>query len=353
MPPEAIEGAIPRMGADTPQTLLAATGRRLEEFAALQRIALAPLAESVGIAVGDLTRPEARISLEAFVRLLHLLEIVSGDDCVGLRFAEHFRPGDSGAFGFALLHAPTLREALRIYRQYLPVAADLGHFEILEDSAEVSFRWRYSRHIDYPAQYADFHAALLARMLRRYLGEGFVPKRAELQRRRPRDTRLHRALFGPAVAFEASGANLLQIASSGLDRASGTDDPRLFEMMEAACATALNAMDHSRDLPLQVAERIIMLLPRGEANLAAMARAMAMSERSLQRRLGERGTSFEKLVEQTRRELSDRLLAGSAPLSEISYLCGYSNASAYSRAARGWYGMAPQAMRQRLRGGGT
>ena len=81
-----------------------------------------------------------------------------------------------------------------------------------------------------------------------------------------------------------------------------------------------------------------------------MADATAMSERSLQRRLGELGTTFEALVEETRRNLSDRLLATATPLSEISYRCGYSNASAYSRAARGWYGMAPQAKRRHLRG---
>lgn len=341
------------MGADNPQTLLAATGRRLAEFAALRGIALGPLAESVGIAVDELARPDMRISLDAFVRLLHLLEIVSGDDCIGLQFAEHFQPGDSGAFGFALLHAPTLREALRIYRQYLPVAADLGNFEIIEDGAEVTIRWRYSRLIDYPAQYADLHAGLLSRMLRRYLGEGFVPRRAALLRCRPRDARLHRARFGAAVAFEATGANLLQFDASGLDRASGTDDPRLFELMEAACAAALSAMDHSRDLRLLVTEQIILLLPQGDANLAAVARALAISERSLQRRLGDLGTSFEKLVAQARRDVSDRLLAGGTPLTEISYRCGYANASAYSRAARGWYGMAPQAMRQRLRGSGT
>lgn len=341
------------MSSDSPQTIIAATGRRLEEFAALQSVALAPLAESVGIAVADLRRPDLRISLEAFIRLLHLLEIVSGDDCVGLRFADYFRPGDSGAFGFALLHAPTLREALRIYRQYLPVAADQSYFEIHEEGNEVAIRWRYARTIDYPAQYADFHAALLVKMIRRFLGERFVPTRVELLRRRPRNTALHRSHFGASVSYEAQGTNVLRFPKSVLDSASGSDDPRLFELMEDACRAALSAMDLGRDLRLQVAERIILLLPQGEANLATVARAMAMGERSLQRRLGELGTSFDKLVEQTRRDVSDRLLAGPTPLSEISYLCGYSNASAYSRAARGWYGMAPQSMRQRLRQRGT
>jgi AraC-like DNA-binding protein len=171
----------------------------------------------------------------------------------------------------------------------------------------------------------------------------------ELLRQRPRSTALHRSCFGPSVSFQSAGSNAIFFPAAGLDSASGTDDPRLFEMMEAACQAALASSNRGRDLRLQVAEQIIELLPQGEATLGNVAQALAIGERSLQRRLGELGTSFEKIVEQTRRDLSDRLLAGDTPLSEISYQCGYSNASAYSRAARGWYGMAPQAMRQRLR----
>lgn len=336
------------MAPDSPQTIVAATGRRLEQFAAQRGIPLAPLAQSVGIAVGDLARTDARISLEGFMRLLHLLEIVSGDDCVGLRFAEYFRSGDTGPFGFALLHAPTLREALRVYRLYLPVVGDHTFFDVAEEGPDMAIRWHYQRTVEYPAQYADFHAGLVVKMLRHFLGEAFVPRRAELLRRRPRDTGLHRSFFGSSVAFGAA-ANMLLFPASGLDAASGTDDPRLFEMMEDACRSALGRLGSSRDLRLHVSEQIVRLLPEGGANLAAVASALAMGERSLQRRLGELGTSFEKMLEQTRRDLSDRLLAGPTPLAEISYLCGYSNASAYSRAARGWYGMAPQAMRMRLR----
>lgn len=333
--------------------MIAAAGRRLEEFARLQGIALAPLAQSVGIEVADLQRADLRVNLDAFMRLFHLLEIVSGDDCFGLRYALHFRQGDSGAFGFAVLHAPTLREGLRIYQTYQRLVADNSHFDMIEEKDEVTIRWRYTRLIDYPDQYTDFRAALLVKVIRGFLGPAWKPRRVELLRPRPRSTTLHKAHFGSGVSFQTASLNTFTFPAAELDTPSGTDDPRLFEMMEAACRAALESIDRSRDLRLQVTEQILALLPWGEANLPRVAAAMAMGERSLQRRLGELDTNFERLVEETRRDLSDRLLGTATPLSEISYLCGYSNASAYSRAARGWYGMSPQAMRQRLKGQAT
>jgi len=331
--------------------MLAAIGRRLEDFAAGQGIDLAPLAHSVGIDPASLLQPDVRVSLQAFMRLMHLLEIVSGDDCIGLRYAVHFQRGDSGPFGFAILHAPTLRESLRIYRTYQRIVADQTFFDLDEEADEVTVRWRYSRLLDYPAQYTDFHAALMLKMLRSFLGPDWYPKRASFLRQRPKFPGLHQAYFGPALSFNAA-MNEVAFPASALDRTAAAADPRLFEMMERACADALAAIEKAKDLRLQVREHILSVLPMGQANLPKISATMGLGERSLQRRLAELGTSFEALVEETRRDVSDRLLPGATPLAEISYLCGYSNASAYSRAARGWYGMSPQAMRQRLRGTG-
>lgn len=334
-----------------PQTIIASTGRQLAQFAALHGICLAPLAQSVGINPADFGRNDVRISLESFMRLLHLLETVSGDDCIGLRYALHFSQGDTGAFGFALLHAPTLREALRVYRSYQRIAVDHTYFDIAEENGRVLIRWRYSRLMDFPEQYSDFHGGMLVRMLRGFTGPDWAPQRVELLRRRPRSADLHRLHFGPGVFFGAAAMNSVVFSAGELDRASGKDDPRLFELMEDSCRATLAGIDRSKDLRIQVSEQILAMLPLGEATLSRLAANLSMGERSLQRRLTELDTSFEKLVEETRRELSDRLLATDTPLAEISYLCGYSNASAYSRAARGWYGMSPQAKRLDIRAG--
>lgn len=332
----------------TPHTTLAALGRRLEEFAGLQGIDLRPLALGVGIDPAVFSQPDVRISLGAFMRLLHLLEIVSSDDCFGLRYAVHFRRGDSGPFGFAILHAPNLREALRIYRSYQRIVADQTFFDLTEDAKEVTVRWRYSRLLDYPAQYTDFHAALMLKIMRSFLGPDWFPKRVELMRSRPKFPGLHRAYFGAEITFNAA-MNTVSFPASLLDTPSPTADPRLFEMMEKACQASLAEIEKTKDMRLQVREHILSVLPMGQANLPRISAEMGLGERSLQRRLAELGTSFEKQVEETRRDLSDRLLVTDTPLSEISYLCGYSNASAYSRAAKAWYGVAPQEFRKSLR----
>ncbi len=332
----------------TPHTMLAAVGRRLEEFAATLGIDLPPLARGVGIDPALLGKPDVRISLGAFMRLMHLLEIVSNDDCIGLRYAVYFRRGDSGPFGFAILHAPNLREALRIYRSYQRIVADHTFFDLTEDAREVTVRWRYSRLLDYPAQYTDLHAALMLKILRSFMGPDWYPKRVEFLRSRPKFPGLHQAYFGPDITFNAAMNNVV-FSASLLDSPAAAADPRLFEMMEKSCQASLAEIERTKDMRLQLREHIMSVLPMGQANLPRISAEMGLGERSLQRRLAELGTSFEKQVEETRRDLSDRLLVTDTPLSEISYLCGYSNASAYSRAAKAWYGVAPQEFRKSLR----
>lgn len=331
------------------QSVIASAGRRLEEFAAERGVALAPLAQSVGVDAADLKHPDRRVGLEAFMRLLHLLETVTGDDCLGLRYALAYQQGDSGAFGLAILHAPTLREALRIYQSYQRLVADNAFFEITEAGEEVTIRWRHARLSDYPDQYTDFRAGLLVKMLRNFIRPDWYPRRVELLRTRPRDPGMHRAHFGPGLSFRTSAVNALAITIEDYDTVHRDSDLRLFEVLEQSCRTALATLDRSRDLRLQVSEQVLALLPSGEATLSRVAANMGLGERSLQRRLAELETSFDRLLEETRRDLSDRLLATTTPLAEISYLCGYSSASAYSRAARNWYGISPIEVRQQMR----
>jgi AraC-like DNA-binding protein len=72
-----------------------------------------------------------------------------------------------------------------------------------------------------------------------------------------------------------------------------------------------------------------------------------MSPRTLQRRLAEEGTTFQKILESLRRNLCLRhLKSARLPLSEIAYLAGFSDASSFNRAVRRWTGLTPLRYRQ-------
>ena len=74
-----------------------------------------------------------------------------------------------------------------------------------------------------------------------------------------------------------------------------------------------------------------------------------MSARSFQRKLAEQSSSFTRLVDDVRRELAERYLADATlDLTDIAFLLGYSEQSAFTRAYKRWSGRAPAATRGRV-----
>src|SRR5690606_4145779 len=87
---------------------------------------------------------------------------------------------------------------------------------------------------------------------------------------------------------------------------------------------------------------LIDKLSAGEPSQQAAAKAMGMSLRNLQRRLAEDGTTYREVLSETRRELACSYLEeGRLSVTEIAFLLGFSDTSAFSRAFRRWTGEAP------------
>ena len=80
--------------------------------------------------------------------------------------------------------------------------------------------------------------------------------------------------------------------------------------------------------------------------MSAVARELAMSTRTLQRRLKDEGTTFQDILGDTRESLARHYLSASdMPTSEISFLLGYDDPRSFYRAFNTWTGTTPQALR--------
>ncbi len=96
------------------------------------------------------------------------------------------------------------------------------------------------------------------------------------------------------------------------------------------------------------------LLQSREFTPEHVAKALTVHARTLQRRLKEEGTSFEKIKDDARREWAESLLAQpSVTLSQIALMLDYADSSAFSRSCRRWFGEAPRTYRKRLIDGRT
>lgn len=127
-------------------------------------------------------------------------------------------------------------------------------------------------------------------------------------------------------------------------------DPVLRKVLEQHAneiAAQLPAMD---GVVVEVRRALASRIAKGDVQIQSVARALAISMRSLQRRLAATGVTYQDLLDQTRREAANRYLRiATFSIGEVAYLLGYSEAAAFHRAFKRWTGMGPQEFRDRQR----
>ena len=125
-------------------------------------------------------------------------------------------------------------------------------------------------------------------------------------------------------------------------------DAELFKLVTRFCEEQIKRQCAAADHPLQdMREAIARCLERGAASPHAVAAEAGLSANALHRRLKAEGTTFARLLDDTRRCLAQRyLFESSLKLTDIAARVGYSELSAFSRAARRWFGASPRAFRR-------
>jgi AraC-like DNA-binding protein len=120
-----------------------------------------------------------------------------------------------------------------------------------------------------------------------------------------------------------------------------TAHPEVAQLSESAVAAYL-ARISSGSVVDRVRRVLARLLPQGEPGVAAVARALDMSARTLQRQLEEEGTTFRDVLNDLRSEMAQAYLRdGHHTIAEVTYLLGFSETAAFSRAFKRWTGVAP------------
>lgn len=128
-------------------------------------------------------------------------------------------------------------------------------------------------------------------------------------------------------------------------------DPAMRQLMDRLAQQQLLTLTRTDD-PLVRARRLIaQRLGDGELELSHVASALHVSPRTFQRKLQEHGESFTQLVDGVRKEMAERYLEdASLSLTDIAFLLGYSEQSAFARAYKRWTGHAPARTRQAAAG---
>jgi len=301
----------------------------------------------IGIDPAILGRPDGRMPHDELCRCW--AELSLGDGSFGLRVARVVDAAPQSLVEYALASAGDVRGGLRAFCRFQRLIHDASAHHLDEGPEHAVFRLGLAPGYALPAVIWDYLAATIVLRLRRGAGRAFDPVFVHLPGPPFPDEALARAVF-PGRVVHGKPAAAIGYPRAFLDAPLTTKDPTLHALLtrELERALGLPAGDQrvlpraEEDVIALVRREIRAALPRGDATLARVARALRTSARSLQRRLGERGTTFQAIVDDARRALAEELLARQhATVTEAAFTTGFSDVAAFTRAFRRWTGSPP------------
>ncbi|MCC6747592.1 MAG: AraC family transcriptional regulator [Deltaproteobacteria bacterium] len=266
---------------------------------------------------------------------------------VALQPATRFQPGDYGLVGFVCMNCANLGDTLRLVTRYLRLWTDDPALELREDGRmEVIYRTPFP---DRPGLRCTAESTLaeLLHSVRLVTQQNLIPLEVCFTHPGPEDTSGHDAFFGVQVRFGQPTIHL-RFSHEQLATALPRADEQLGMFLRGLANDALARKAPATTSLLEQARRAVAeALPHEIPSLPELAKRMAVSERTLRRRLHEEGTTFRALLDETRSHLArsyvgDRRL----PIAEVAFLLGFSEPSAFHRAFRRWTGMTPASYRQ-------
>jgi AraC-like DNA-binding protein len=177
------------------------------------------------------------------------------------------------------------------------------------------------------------------------VGSQWAPLEVRFAHEAPEQISEHLRIFRAPVLF-GYPANAFVIEREFLERQIPAADQRLYQIMKRYLERVLAEIPQEDGVLASVRRAIAESMREGDPNLTRVAKKMAMSPRTLQRQLKEQGMEFKQLVHDTRRRFAlNYLRSRRNTLTEIAFLLGYSEASAFNRAFKRWTGSTPLAYR--------
>lgn len=319
------------------------------ETAAQLRLDPVPLLRRAGLTRRAIAEPDRMIPARATIALLEDSARASQCPTFALRMSQRRTVADLGLVSLLIAHQPNLREALGVMQRYRNRINSTLVLQLEERGGVVLLHESFALNPPLVSHQADALAmGVMAGVGQWLLGERWRIEEARFAHAAPpvAEMPVYQRCFGAPVRFGSDFVGLV-LDPAVLD----APNPRAYPALAAHARAMAAAMiaDAARSLDQEVSEAIALQLPEGGASLAAIARALALHPRTLQRRLEAEGRPYAALLETARRQQAARHLANPRlRLTEVAELTGYASLSAFTRWYRASYGMAPSLARAKL-----
>lgn len=306
------------------------------------------LSQAAALDIAQLEDPDGRVPMATMQRLWALAVQATGDPHLDLHMAEYVHHSSYGVLAYLLMHCPTLGVAIHTLCRYGDIVCNGTRISLnhLGDSVELVVDIT-SPTIVYPHFVINSELSIYLHMLRLLSGQSFAPEAVYLAYPAPADSREHFRVFAPAPVQFDTPYSALRLPATVLALPISTADPHLLALLEPHAAALLARLHELPALPDRVRHELSRLLVHSEPTLVAVADALSLSPRILQRQLRQDGYSYQQLLDEVRRELAERHLRDHVlSIKDIAFLLGFAEPSVFIRAFRRWTGQTPGTFRR-------
>lgn len=285
------------------------------------------------------------VSTDELFALWRSIEQVSSDPMIGINLGVETKTERFHPMAIAALSTENLVAASEHMARYKKLTApEEILLQLDETEFSVSFRWLLAVDAE-PAVLTDYCFSWMRSLARHGTGTQLNPLRAEYVQHRPNLQQIERSL-GCEVVFGAS-RNAIFFRAADATTSFVTRNAELLEMLAPQFEEQLKQYSEE-DSFLELVRRAIQdKLTGHRPSIDSVADALHMSPRTLQRRLQDSGSSYQRLLDEARHQMARYYLSNSAlELNEAAYLLGFEDPNSFGRAFRIWEGVPPSDWRE-------
>lgn len=302
------------------------------------------LLEKTEIDPAAFSDPKALLTYQQVIILTNNMLNLCDEPTLGIELGNAININQFGMLGYAILSCANLRQALNLGLKYHVLIDPAFNFEVSEQADITSIR--LTSHIPIDNIYnllCDIFVANFISLGRFLTGLDLIPKAINMNRPEPESelAEKYQDYFpGCPIQWDQPRTEIL-IDTQLLEAPTTLADESTAKMAESQCADILTRMGPREGIVVKV-RRILLSNPGHFPPIEAVASQLATSTRTLSRSLQEVSTSYQKILDEVRKEMAiEYLKTSSLPIEEIAALIGYNDPSNFRKAFKRWTGNPP------------
>lgn len=259
---------------------------------------------------------------------------------VGFDIGRSIQLSNLGALGYLVANSQNLSELLAMYRLFEKRFYGYGWGEMTSSADKFHLSWD-TRYTQFDRIIEQIHSIVLVDFISAMCPDAGRPLRVSITNCENNERQYYENAFSCPVDFSSDSMSITY-PNYALQSPVLLHNPLADLYKNEQPTSLLKDIANTAPFIFQVQKEILHQLPCG-ARIESIANALNISRRSLQRRLSERQCRYSELLDGIRENRADKLLKDPhLNLSEVAFLLGYSEQSAFNHAYKRWSGLSPR-----------